>query len=213
MTCPRSLQHLPSLRSPVAPETERPPRTHTYTHPKPPAVHPDPRALLTESDLGQVQPVDPGDLAQGVGGDEDHHEADGAAGPSVREQGMSAGMGPGSPGDCQPISHPNQPWRRSAVCAEHGSTARGAGGLAKPWSLGERVPPPTTAAGTGRSPERQGHSLPARARGPARPQGSGPLQAATQAATLGPTGQPSTGLTSRLHTPSPEPVTRACSGP
>ena len=63
----------------VAPETERFPRAHTYTHPKPPAVHPDPRALLTESDLGQVQPVDPGDLAQGVGGDEDHHEADGAS--------------------------------------------------------------------------------------------------------------------------------------
>lgn len=29
----------------------------------------------------------------------------------------------------------------------------------------------------------------------------------------GPTGQPSAGLASRLHTPGPEPVTRACSGP
>lgn len=80
----------PSTPSPF---TQKPPRplrlnaplvpTHTHT-PNLPST-PDPRALLTESDLGQVQPVDPGDLAQRVGGDEDHHEADGAARPSVRE--------------------------------------------------------------------------------------------------------------------------------
>lgn len=32
--------------------------------------------VLTESDLRQVQTVDPGDLAEGVGSVEDHHETD-----------------------------------------------------------------------------------------------------------------------------------------
>lgn len=39
-------------------------------------------ALLTQCYLGQVQAVHPGDLAQGVWGDEDHHDADGAARPA-----------------------------------------------------------------------------------------------------------------------------------
>lgn len=38
--------------------------------------------LLTQSYLGQVQAVHPGDLAQGVWSDEDHHDADGAARPA-----------------------------------------------------------------------------------------------------------------------------------
>lgn len=37
--------------------------------------------VLTLRNLGQVQPVDPGDLAEGVGGVENHHEADGTSRP------------------------------------------------------------------------------------------------------------------------------------
>jgi hypothetical protein len=33
-----------------------------------------------------MQPIDPGNLAQGVGGDEDHHEADGTAGSAGRRE-------------------------------------------------------------------------------------------------------------------------------
>lgn len=34
----------------------------------------DTRQSLTLSDLGQVEPVDPGDLTQGAGRVEDHHD-------------------------------------------------------------------------------------------------------------------------------------------
>lgn len=40
--------------------------------------------MLTQCNLGQMQPVDPGDLTEGVGSVEDHHEADGTSRPTVR---------------------------------------------------------------------------------------------------------------------------------
>lgn len=87
-----------------------------------------------------MQPVDPGDLAQGVGGDEDHHEADGAAGPVARRAWrMSAhNQGPAPPG--QPPSSSLNPRAleiQSEVCSEHRSVVTEAGGPpAKPAPRG-----------------------------------------------------------------------------
>jgi len=40
--------------------------------------------VLTQPNLGQVQAIDPGDLAQRIWSDEDHHDTDGAARPVGR---------------------------------------------------------------------------------------------------------------------------------
>lgn len=58
-------------------------RVTTRQPPSLPLTQPTlPGGSLTEGDLGQVQAVHPGDLAEGVGSDEDHHDADGATGPA-----------------------------------------------------------------------------------------------------------------------------------
>lgn len=198
-TCPRSpagsqdsgpllqlfLHHLPPTREPPPPRAWMPP-THTWIHtPQLPCLLTCSLwGLLTESDLGQVQPVDPGDLAQGVGGDEDHHEADGAAGPLVRRSVSAQNKGLAPPARAPGSSLTPRAPEKSEVCTEHPVwPERPVARPAKPQSPGggarRKAPPPEW---PGHTPAQPQGPQPGR---PAKPEVSGRLWAVTQEALPG----------------------------
>ena len=202
----------------LPPKTGRRPLTHIYTPQTSPLRTPDPGALLTESNLGQVQPVDPGDLAQGVGGDEDHHEADGAAGPAVRGQEHECWNGAWLTREV-PSSSPQPPAleieRGLCRASKHGQRGQWPGKASVPWG---RTPSThhSPGEGPGNSPERPGHGLqpgPGTRRGClARPWGVWPSAGCDSRGPPGPhlvrVPQASSDTCTRLTL---EPLTRACS--
>lgn len=129
-----------------------------------------------------MQPVDPGDLAQGVGGYEDHHEADGTAGPSVRRtksvSAQSKGLTPPGPAPSSSLTpclgersvQSSQVWPgRPVACPAKPRSPRG-GVLHPPWPQ-EEGPSPIAARPHCSSAQvpRRGH--------PAKPEVSGHLSA------------------------------------
>lgn len=165
-----------------------------------------------------MQPVDPGDLAQGVGGDEDHHEADGAARPVVRGQEHECWNGAWLTREVR-SSSPQPPAleieRGLCRASKHGQRGQWPGKASVPWG---RTPSThhSPGEGAGNSPERPGRGpqsspgtpawVPSKATG-----GLALCRLRLERPSRAPPGQGSTGLVRHLHTPNPEPLTRACS--